>query len=234
MRILLLATLAACATTQPAPPAATPPVAKAEAKPERFDNKVRQDFFDGIRGDAAALDRAQKLCEDTLAQHPNEPEALVWHGAALTARSRDAFAKGDRDKGLELYQKGTGEMDHAVELAPTSVAVRIPRGAVYLAMAHFVPQPEQTKLVQEGVSDYEATYAAQKAFFTTLTLHSREQLLFGLTDGYAMLGNTDKARETYERMRKEAAGSQLLSRAAERAAGHEVAGNTPCEQCHAR
>ena len=237
MRILTplwLATLAACATTQSPPPSAAPPVAKAAATPERFDAKVRQDFFDGIRGDAAALDRAQKVCEDTLAQHPDQPEALVWHGAAITARSNLAFRSGDRDKGMELYAKGTGEMDRAVSLAPTSVAVRIPRGAVYLAMAHFVPQPEQTKLVQEGVSDYEATLAVQQAYFKTLTLHSREQLLYGLTDGYAMLGNTDKARETYERMRKDAAGSALLTRAAERAAGHEVAGNTPCEQCHAR
>jgi tetratricopeptide (TPR) repeat protein len=231
---LLLATLAACATTQSPPPAASPHVAKADAKPERFDDKIRQDFFDGIRGDAAALDRAQKLCEDTLAQHPDQPEALVWHGAAITARSNLAFRSGDRDKAMELYAKGTGEMDRAVSLAPTSVAVRIPRGAVYLAMAHFVPQPEQTKLVQEGVSDYEATLAVQTAYFKTLTLHSREQLLYGLTDGYAMLGNTDKARATYERMRKDAAGSALLTRAAERAAGHEVAGNAPCEQCHAR
>lgn len=231
MRILLLATLVACATTQPPPPA---PVAAAPAKPERFEFKVRQDFFDGMRGDAAALDRAQKVCEDTLAKNPNHAEALVWHGAALAARSRDAFAKGDRAKGMELYQKGTGEMDHAVELAPTSPGVRIPRGAIYLAMAHFVPQPEQTRLVKEGVSDYETTLVAQSAIFKTLTMHSREQLLYGLTDGYAMLGDTDKARETYERMQKDAAGSELLTRAAERAAGHEVKGDTPCEQCHSR
>jgi len=43
-----------------------------------------------------------------------------------------------------------------------------------------------------------------------------------------------EARATYERMRHDAAGSELLSRAAERAAGHAVNGNTPCEQCHAR
>jgi len=233
MRILLLATLAACATTQPAPPA---PVAAAAppAKAERFEFKVRQDFFDGMRGDAAALDRAQKFCEDTLAKSPNHAEAMVWHGAMLTARAQQAFAKGDRTTGLELYQKGTGEMDHAVELAPTNPGVRIPRGALYLGMAHFVPQPEQAKIVKEGVDDYEVTLDVQKAFFKTLTLHSREQLLYGLTDGHAMLGNTDKARETYERMRTDAAGSELLTRAAERAAGHEVKGNTPCEQCHSR
>ena len=195
---------------------------------------VRQDFFDGMRGDAAALDRAQKLCEDTLAKNPNHAEALVWHGGILAARSSQAFRKGDRDTGLQLYTKGTGEMDRAVSLAPQSPAVRIPRGAVYLVMAHYVPEPEHTKLLERGVADYETTLSAQAAYFTTLSLHAREQLLYGLTDGYAMLGETDKARATYERMQHDAAGSELLPRAAERAAGHTVAGDTPCEQCHAR
>jgi pentatricopeptide repeat protein len=96
-----------------------------------------------------------------------------------------------------------------------------------------VPEPEKTKLLERGISDYEATLAAQSAYFGTLTLHAREQLLYGLTDGYAMAGQTDKARTTYERMRHDAAGSELLTRAAERAAGHTVAGDAPCEQCHA-
>ena len=74
----------------------------------------------------------------------------------------------------------------------------------------------------------------QAPYFATLSLHAREQLLYGLTDGYAMLGQTDKARATYERMQHDAAGSELLPRAAERAAGHTVAGDAPCEQCHAR
>jgi hypothetical protein len=236
MRTTLLVLLAACASTQPARPVAAPApsVAKAPADSERFDFKVRQDFFDGMRGDAAALDRAQKLCEDTLAKNPNHAEALVWHGAALAARSREAFQRGDRDAGIALYTKALGEMDHAVELAPQSVGVRIPRGAVYLAMAPHVPEPERAKLAERGVSDYEATLAAQASYFGTLPLHSREQLLYGLTDGYAMLGETDKARATYERMQHDAAGSELLPRAAERAAGHEVAGTAPCEQCHAR
>ena len=233
MRILLLALVTACAAT-PAPAAkpATPP---APEKPERFDNLVRQDFFDGMRGDPAALDRAMKLCEDTLAKHPDHAEALVWHGAGLTARSSFAFRAGDMKTGMELYERGLGEMDRAVALAPDDVGVRIPRGAVMLAMAPHVPEAsERTKLVERGIADYEKTLAVQAPYFATLTLHSREQLLYGLTDGYAMLGNADKARATYERMQRDAAGSQLLTRAAERAAGHAVEGNTPCEQCHAR
>ena len=240
MRTILLAlVVAACASpTRPGPRAPTPtaaaPAPAPEPRDERFDFKVRQDFFDGMRGDAAALDRAQKLCEDTLARNPNHAEALVWHGAALAGRSAQAFARGDRDTGIALYMKGVAEMDRAVSLAPQSPGVRIPRGAVMLAMAPHVPGPESTKLAERGVADYEATLAAQDAYFGKLTLHAREQLLYGLTNGYAMLGETDKARATYERMRKDAAGSELLTRAAERAAGHTVAGDAPCEQCHAR
>jgi tetratricopeptide (TPR) repeat protein len=229
MRTILLALLAACASTPPASPPASP-----TPKPERFDFLVRQDFFDGMRGDAAALDRAQKLCEDTLAKNPNHAEALVWHGGILAARASQAFQKGDRDTGLALYTRATGEMDRAVSLAPQSPGVRIPRGAVYLSTAPYVPEPEHTKLAERGVADYETALAVQQSYFMTLPLHAREQLLYGLTDGYAMLGETDKARATYERMEHDAAGSELLPRAAERAAGHAVAGNTPCEQCHAR
>ena len=204
------------------------------AKPARFDELVRQDFFDGMRGDKAAMARAVKLCEDTLAKNPDHAEALVWHGAALAGKSAEAFASGDQQTGMALYEKGLAEMDRAVSLAPQSPGVRIPRGAVMLAMAPHVPGSEQKKLAERGVADYEATLTAQSAYFTTLPLHSREQLLYGLTDGYAMLGEADKARATYERMRHDAAGSELLGRAAERAAGHTVNGNTPCEQCHAR
>ncbi len=234
MRTLLLAFVAACAAhATPAPTVPAPQAAK-PAEPERFDNLVRQDFFDGMRGDKAAMARAVKLCEDTLAKDPNHAEALVWHGAALAGRSGEAFQAGDQQTGMALYTQGLAEMDRAVSLAPTSPGVRIPRGAVVLAMAPHVPGPESKKLAERGVADYEATLAVQAPFFATLSLHSREQLLYGLTDGYAMLGETDKARATYERMRHDAAGSELLTRAAERAAGHTVAGNTPCEQCHAR
>jgi hypothetical protein len=240
MRTLLLALVAACAATPattPAHPVAAAPSAAPAAPPpagERFDTKVRQDFFDGMRGDAAAMDRAMKLCEDTLAKNPDHAEALVWHGAGLAGRAGAAFAKGDSQTGMELYAKGVAEMDRAVALAPQSVGVRIPRGAVMLAMAPHVPEPERGKLVERGIADYETTLAVQAPYFATLSLHSREQLLYGLTDGYAMHGDADKARATYERMRHDAAGSELLTRAAERAAGHTVDGNTPCEQCHAR
>jgi len=201
---------------------------------DAFDYKVRADFFDGLRGDTAALDRAIKLCEDTLAREPNHAEAMVWHGAGVMARASLAFRAGDRPNGVKLYQAGLAEMDRAVALAPSKVGVRIPRGAVLLVVAGFVPEPEKTKLVTRGASDYEVGLAGQEAYFAQLTLHAREQMLYGLTDAFATLGDKRKAASYYQRMMTDAAGSDLLPRAKARAAGEPVSGPTPCADCHAR
>ncbi len=232
MRHILLLALAACShpTATKSPTVAKSPSATA---PERFDEQVRADFFDGMRGDEAAMQRAMKLCEDTLAKNPKHAEAMVWHGAGIIGQSGERFRKGDQAHGIELYTKGLAEMDAAVALAPDNVGVRIPRGAVLLAMAPFVPEPEKTKLLERGISDYEKTYELQKGYFPKLTLHAREQLLYGLTDGYANLGQSDKAQSYFEQMQVAAAGSELLPRAASRAKGEKVDGQTPCEQCHA-
>ncbi|HEY0480441.1 MAG TPA: hypothetical protein VGD37_23135 [Kofleriaceae bacterium] len=243
MRTLaLLGLIVACHTpARPAAPDRAPapapaPVA-ARRSPEHasgFEYQVRSDFFDGLRGDTAALDRAVKVCEDALARQPDHAEALVWHGAGMMARARLAFGAGDRATGMKRYQQGLAEMDRAVALAPDQVGVRIPRGAVLLVVAAFVPEPEKSRLVARGVSDYEVTLARQAPRWSALTLHAREQLLYGLTDGYAVLGQADKAQATYQRMMADAAGSELLPRAKARAAGEPVDGAAPCGACHGR
>jgi hypothetical protein len=227
MRIsALFLVLLACAHAKPVAKAPPPDTG-------RFD-EVRQDFFDGLRGDAAALERAMKICEAALAKNPNDAEALVWHGAGLTSRAAAAMGRGDMKIGLPLWMQGLAEMDRAVALAPNNVGVRIPRGAVLFAAAPQVPEPQRTQLVQNALADYEATLAVQEPYFTKLTLHSREQLLYGLTDGYAMLGDLAKAQTAFTRMKRDAAGSEILARAEARSRGEAVQGQTPCEQCHAR
>lgn len=253
--IFLVGIIAACApapagpaSPSPASPAATPPPSPAAAasaavtapasaprgpRADGFEYRVRSDFFDGLRGDKAALDRAIQVCEDTLAREPNHAEAMVWHGAGIMARASLAFRAGDRQTGRTLYQQALAEMDRAVALAPNRVGVRVPRGAVLLVTAGFVPEPEKAKLVTRGASDYEVALAGQERYFTQLTLHAREQLLYGLTDAFATLGDTKKASAYYERMTTDAAGSPLLPRARARAAGEAVSGPTPCGECHA-
>src|SRR5258708_1574009 len=43
---------------------------------ERFDMRVRNDFFAGFAGNSEALDRGMKLCEEELARNPANAAAL--------------------------------------------------------------------------------------------------------------------------------------------------------------
>jgi tetratricopeptide (TPR) repeat protein len=167
----------------------------------RFDFVVRNDFFAGFSGDAAALDRGMKACEQVLAQNPKQAEALVWHGGGLFYMSGQMFRKGDPNKGIELYERGLKEMDEAVALAPENVGVLIPRGAVLLTASRAMPPGEQaSKLLIQGLVDFEKVYELQSSYFETLSGHARGELLFGLAEGFLRAGNDSKARQYFEKL----------------------------------
>ena len=67
---------------------------------QRFDLKVRNDFFAGFAGDKAALARGMKACEEVLAADPTNAEAMVWHGSGVLVGGagpvrRGRFREGD-------------------------------------------------------------------------------------------------------------------------------------------
>jgi tetratricopeptide (TPR) repeat protein len=202
--------------------------------PERFDRIVRTDFFAGFAGDAARLDRAMEICEQTLADTPQHAEALVWHGSGLAFRARTAFQKGDVQTGMELWNRGLAEMDRAVTLEPQNVGVLIPRGAMLLVATRSM-QPEMAKpLIEKALGDYERTLAIQADYFTTLGDHPKGELLFGLAEGYSRLGAIDKARAYFERLVKDAPGSGQTAKAREWLSTGELPKVTGlgCVGCH--
>jgi tetratricopeptide (TPR) repeat protein len=161
---------------------------------------VRADMFAGLAGDAARFAKAMAACERTLARNPKHPEALVWHGAGVFFQAGQAFQKGDAAAGGRLWERGLAEMNEAVALAPDSLAVVIPRGAVLLQAARFTPPQMAQPLVETGVRDYEHVLALQRSYFDKLGDHPKGELLFGLADGYARLGDLAKARTYFERL----------------------------------
>lgn len=204
---------------------------------ERFDFLVRADFFAGFAGDQAALDRGMKVCEDTLAKNPNHAEALVWHGGGLVFNAGQAFQKGDIRKGVELWDRGLREMDRAVELEPTNVGVLIPRGASLLTASRFVQDKDAGRaLLEKGAGDYEKVLELQKPYFARLSGHARGELLFGLAEGWARLGNTEKARAYFQRIVSECKDSGRHPQAAAWLEKGTLAGTDPmsCTGCHAK
>jgi tetratricopeptide (TPR) repeat protein len=181
---------------------------------DRFDMKVRNYFFAGLAGDAASLQKGMKICENILANDPKQPEALVWHGTGLISESREAFQKGDQQNGAAMWQRGLDEMDQAEALAPNDLGVRIVRGAVLLIASQYLPSEAAHPLIEKGLSDYEKAYSVQGPDLSRLGTHKSGELMIGMADAYARLGEEDKARQWFERIEKELPGTPYANSAA--------------------
>lgn len=204
---------------------------------ERFDYVVRDDFFAGLRGDNARLERAMKVCEDLLAKNPKNAEALVWHGAALLIQAGQAFQRGEPDTARALSNRGVREMEAAVAMAPADAGVLVPRGAVLSAAARNVRErdPERaTAFLRTAVGDYEKAVAVQTPAFPQMSEHARGELLGGLADGWQRLGDEDRARGYLTRMVAELPGSPYAD-AAKKWLEHKPMRSGPsltCVGCH--
>ena len=204
----------------------------APAQSARFDMEVRADFFAAFSGDMKRFERGMARCEEELAKDPNHAEAMVWHGSGVFFRAGQAFQKGDVQNGMALYQRGLAEMQRAVEIAPDNVGVRIPRGAVLLEASRSVPEPQAKSLVQIGVTDFEHVFKLQESYFATLSDHAKGELLFGLADGWARLGDQQKAMRYFTRLTKDAAGSGRSAYAKAWLDGTPPASPGRCVGCH--
>jgi tetratricopeptide (TPR) repeat protein len=201
---------------------------------DRFDMKVREDFFLGFAGNKEALARGMKACEAALAANPKDAEAMVWHGAGIFFESGTAARAKDFVKAGELYKRGVDEMAAAVALAPNDIAVLIPRGATLLAASHNIPGDMGKELIKTGLADYEKVYQIQAAIFDTLGGHPQSELLFGLAEGYQRLGDEARAREWFARLAKVGAGNGHRKQAEEYLASGKLSGPTGCVGCHVK
>ena len=166
-----------------------------------------------MAGNRASFDRAMKVCEDALARNPKHAQAMVWHGSGLFFLAGRAFQAGDLNKGLDLRRRGEKEMTDAVALEP-DVRTLIPRGSTYLQASMRASSPAQVKAMLEvGVADYERVLVLQKPYFSTLDLHARGELLWGLAEGWHRLNNIEKARNYFLRIVSECAGSSYAEKA---------------------
>ncbi len=228
----LALTSAATSAQQSPSPDSAPPASTASA-PDRFDLEVRTDFFAGFTGNGARLERGMAKSEAALAANPNHAEAMVWHGGGLLFKAGQAFRTGDTSTGMEWFGSGVGEMNQAVALAPDDVGVRIPRGAILLEATRQMPPAQAEPLLRLAVGDYQHVLELQAKIFTSLGGHAKGELLFGLADGNARLGDQQKAREYFQRMTEEATPSPRREYAAAWLAGAAPRAVPACGPCHA-
>ena len=165
---------------------------------ERFDMLVRDDFFAGMMGNTARLDRGMKICEEILAKNPRDAEALVWHGGGLLTRAAEAYRKSDSALGDRLWNLGIKEMNDARASEPANMRVKIGRSATLIGISQSgwdQSDSQARTLLRSALLDYEEVFRRQKSHFQKLSTHSRGELLFGLASGWSILGDHKKARD---------------------------------------
>src|SRR5207253_7344063 len=94
------------------------------------------------------------------------------------------------------------EMDKAVQLDdPDDLGVRIPRGAVTMAMARSMSDsPMRTEMLERGRTDFQHAFDLQSKAgqLEAIGTHPLGELLQGLGDVYSRLGKPDEARKYYQ------------------------------------
>jgi tetratricopeptide (TPR) repeat protein len=212
-----------------------PGTAQTAPSANRFDHLVREDFFAGLAGDREALARAIKTCEDALARNPKHAEAMVWHGCGIAFLAGEHYRKGDYQKGGQMWEQGMKEVGAAVALDPDNVGVLIPRGAFLIEATRYIPDKNEARaLLEKGLKDYEKVFELQRPYFSKLSNHSRGELLIALAEGWHRMGNAQKAREYYDHILKECAGSVYADAARDWIEKGTITQSRKCTGCHAR
>jgi uncharacterized protein (DUF1499 family) len=186
---------------------------KPAAEAPRFDKTVREDIFAGFNGDAEAMQRGLRKCDEALQKDPKHAEAKVWRGAAKVFQASLAFRDKKQAEGFQLWTAGLKDMDEAVELDPKNVGVRVPRAVVLLPSAQNVPAAMAKPLLTKAVDDLETVYKAQEKVFHKLGNHPRGELRMGLAEAYRGLGRAEESRQQLEAITKEMAGTKYAERA---------------------
>ena len=124
-------------------------------------------------------------------------------------------------------------MDQAGKLEPDSPFVLIPRAAVWFAASRQAPPDRATPILEKAIADYEHVYELQKAYFDTLSVHMRSELLFGLADGNARDKNPAKAKIYFEKLAAIGPSSGHFEQAQQFLAGDKyVVKGIGCIGCH--
>jgi tetratricopeptide (TPR) repeat protein len=169
-------------------------------------SSVQRDMLMGISGNAESLKRAMEACEKALAENPNHPAALVYHGIGLLFQSQGS---------PEAFPRAIAEMDHAAELDPDNLGVRIPRGSALMAVIRQMPDsPMRQSQMEKARSDFQYAFDVQKEHLDQLGAHPLGELLQNLGDIYSRLEKPEEAEKFYALIQTKLPNSEYSERAA--------------------
>jgi hypothetical protein len=81
-------------------------------------------------------------------------------------------------------------------------------------VSQYLPGEAARPLIEKGLTDYEKAYSVQGPDLSRLGTHKSGELMIGMADAYARLGQQDQAQQWFERIQKDLPGTPYAKSAA--------------------
>jgi hypothetical protein len=194
---------------------------------------VRGDFFAGISGDDAAMQRGLATAKAALEKEPKNAQAMVVYGFGGVISAVTELQKGNM-AAMPAMQRGFADMDEAVRLAPDDGLVRVLRGIMMQQATRQMPDALRTPMLEKGRSDFQFLFDVQQAELAQLGTHRLGELLQALGDIHSRLGRTDDAERYYQMIKTMLPTTEYARRADEWLQTRQPlsAERTQCIGCH--
>lgn len=129
---------------------------------------------------------ARTYLRQSLSLDPRNAQTVAWLGALRCIEAKVRQSKG-------LVKDGLSQLDHAVEMNPEDLVVRLVRGSVCVEV------PRDFGRMDTGIADLEIVRAAYERDATVLTSRRIDpaELFLKLGKGYRAKGNMDGAKHMW-------------------------------------
>lgn len=132
------------------------------------------------------VEDARKYLRQSLKMDPRNAQTVAWLGALRCIEAKVRQSKG-------FVKEGLSQLDHAVEMNPEDIVVRLVRGSVGIEV------PREFGRLDTGLADLEIVRAAFERDPTVLTSRRVDpaEVFLKLGKGYRAKGNIDGAKQMW-------------------------------------
>lgn len=210
---------AALAVAQPAHEAAPQPEAMLALEDGQhgyrgFDRHIIVDYVRAVTGNAEARQRVLNACEAALDEDPGNAEALAWRGATSMLEAGEASEAGNFMRAMQVVNTATGDLSRAREMAPDNPAVRLVIGQTLTNLAMNHPMDATARqYAKQAIEDVQAGLAPLHAAWGGQPAAVKGQALLDIARSYVKLGQSNTARDWYNRVIGAVPGTQWAERA---------------------
>lgn len=166
-----------------------------------FEREVLADFVKAAQGDAQARQRLMATCDRAIEADAQHAEAIAWRGAARMFQASEASSSGDFRAAMNHTNASLADLNKARKLEPENPGVRMVAANMLLSLAKYHPIENMAKgYAKQGIED--ASVALSKLYdnWGNQPAEVKGELMLGVADAYAKLGEATKARDWFNRV----------------------------------